>query len=296
MPAWNENNARGPYLTYSNLSFDAISFARSITHRGYTGIVGVPRSGMIVASQVAVFLGLPLYSFDGKGIVAVGGGLRIQRAKPKIAKEKLLVLEDSCASGKSMTNVQSKLANESRRRKIEYGAIYASPATLPLLQVWHKTLPMPHWFEWNWPGSWYFNEMMNLGCDWDGILNRDFTAEEDDDGKLYTKTMMEMEPLLVTNPIDIKFIVTARLEKYRPYCQYWLKRHGMNVQNLVMGPWSTKEERQGNCMGSWKADRLADLGCHLYVESCPVQARVISTRLDIPVICPVLGRSLYKGD
>lgn len=294
MHVWNENNSRGPYLTYADLSRDSIDFARSVTHRGYTGIVGVPRSGMIAASQVAVFLGLPLYAYDERqGITPIRAGLRLQRKPATTVKEKLLVLEDSCASGASMGKAKARLSQESSH--LEFGAIYATPRTLELLDVWHRELPMPHWFEWNWPGSWYFNDKMSLGTDWDGILNRDFTPEEDDDGALYTKTMMGMTPQLVIKPIDIKFIVTARLEKYRPYCEYWLKRHGMKVQHLIMGPWATKQEREGNCMGTWKAKMLAQHAVRLYVESCPTQARVISRKLNIPVICPALGKSLYRG-
>ena len=294
MHVWTETNSRGPYLTYADLSRDSIDFARSITHKGYTGIVGVPRSGMIAASQVAVFLGVPLYSYDERlGISPISAGMRLKNLTTTRQPEKLLVLEDSCATGHSMTKAKKRLANDSRN--LEYGAIYATPGTLSLLNVWHRQLPFPHWFEWNWPGSWHFNNTMSLGTDWDGILNRDFTREEDDDGPLYTKTMMEMQPLLVTKPIDIKFIVTARLEKYRPYCEYWLKRHGMKVQNLIMGPWATQQERKGNCMGTWKASMLAQHDVRLYVESCPAQAYAISLKLDIPVICPALGKSIYKG-
>jgi len=295
MHTWTAENGRGPYLTYADLSRDSIDFASAIAGKGYTGIVGVPRSGLIAASQVAVFLGLPLLTLNPAGRVqTVGGGLRMKKKAAVLpSNKKLLVLEDSCASGRSMRNVKDKLKHDNRT--VEYGAIYATPHTTDLLDVWHKELPLPHWFEWNWPGNWYFNAHLGLGCDWDGILNRDFTAEEDDDGDLYIKTMMDMTPSLVVSPIKLGFIVTARLEKYRSYCEYWLKRNGMQVDKLIMGPWATKEERAGRCMGSWKADMLEEHGVGLYIESCPAQARVISRRRDTPVICPVLGKSLVRG-
>lgn len=281
-------------MTYADLSQDSLDFARSIASKGYTDIIGVPRSGMIAASQVAVFLGLPLHTINAVGkIQPIGGGLRMKHHQPSTNHKKSLVLEDSCASGRSIRDVKDKLKNNSSR--LDYAAIYASPQTTSLLNLWHKTLPLPHWFEWNWPGNRYFNNQLRLGCDWDGILNRDFTAEEDDDGDLYTKTMLGMTPSLIVSPIKLGFIVTARLEKYRAHSKYWLKRNGMQVDKLIMGPWATKEERAGNCMGTWKADMLEKHKVGLYVESCPVQARVISRRRDIPVICPALGKSLVRG-
>ena len=97
-----------------------------------------------------------------------------------------------------------------------------------------------------------------------------------------------------TQGTHIYAIITARLEKYRPWTEDWLRQHGITYDNLVMGPWVDKEERAKFCLGTYKADHCERLGIGMFVESCPVQSQIIKARRYQPVLCPALGGSIAK--
>lgn len=241
-------------------------------------IVGVARSGMLPATVIATHLHCPLYVLDhvqgtlnnvGTGRRATGMGQDCKN---------IYIVDDSVWSGDASNRAYKFISEAFPGKNVRHVALYGNPATkTPEWSYVHNMVPV-HFFEWN-----YMNTFFSGGqaYDMDGVLCRDFTTEEDDDGPLYIKTIENMKPCSnrpLRGPITI---ITARLEKYRPQTEAWLKRHGFEVEKLIMGPWATKEERAKHCMGTWKAGELLQNcpGKNTFVESCKVQADVMRKKL-----------------
>jgi hypothetical protein len=89
----------------------------------------------------------------------------------------------------------------------------------------------------------------------------------------------------------IRSIVTARLEKYRPETLAWLDRWSLQCDELVMGPWSTIDERRRlYTAAQFKGRVYQDSDCQVFVESCPKQAEAIATATGKRVICPATSQ------
>jgi orotate phosphoribosyltransferase len=121
--------------------------------------------------------------------------------------------------------------------------------------------------------------------DIDGILCRDPTPEENDDGERYREFLSEVEPNLVPNQ-RIGNLVTSRLEKYRPETERWLDEHGIRYDTLTMIDLPSKQARQerGN-HARHKANVYESTDGSLFIESDPRQAAAIMKRTGKPVFC-----------
>ena len=75
-------------------------------------IVGIPRSGMFVANYIALLMNKPMTDFDGliEGRIMSSG--RTKNTNTNIMKidecKKILIIDDSVASGKSMDDCKRK--------------------------------------------------------------------------------------------------------------------------------------------------------------------------------------------
>ena len=283
----------GPYISWQQFNQDILDFSDSIKGKGYDAVIGVPRSGMVVASQMSIRLGVPLYSLGECGPIYLGGGLRVRRRSESPEPRKALLVEDSTASGYSFKEAVAWMDETMQSWNVHKAAIYATESQLPNLNEWHRELELPHWFEWNLLWNKFVMENWKVGVDFDGILCPDFTPGEDDDGWRYLDAIKKSR-CLVPAGTHIHAIITARLEKYRPWTEEWLEKHGVTYKHLVMGKWATKEERANHCLGSYKARECDKLDVGLFVESCPVQSQVIKNLRPHPVLCPALGGSIAK--
>jgi hypothetical protein len=89
----------------------------------------------------------------------------------------------------------------------------------------------------------------------------------------------------------VKLIVTARLEKWRPQTEAWLRRHGINFGEIAMGPWPTLAVRKAaRDVHKFKAYCLAHSSCYAFAESDPWQAEQICRLASKPVLCPAARR------
>jgi len=181
--------------------------------------------------------------------------------------------------------------------KILTAAIYAHPQTLGLLDFAACSYAGPHYLEWNLFNTVHLDPTYHsgTGTDLDGILCRDFTAEEDDDGPRYLAAMRTMLPLHRPDRLPVPLIATARLERYRAETEAWLRRSGIRWQRLVMGPWATRAERDAGYPANViarKVDAIQAASVGLFIESDPHQAQAIRQGAGIPVLCPKLEKVL----
>jgi orotate phosphoribosyltransferase len=103
--------------------------------------------------------------------------------------------------------------------------------------------------------------------------------EVDHDEAKYLEWMATVKPLIQpVNPLG--YIVTGRLEKYRPQTEAWLARHGITFKQLIMFEAAQSNEERNSRhheVIAYKAANYAKLKSTLFVESCDHQAEQIAS-------------------
>jgi uncharacterized HAD superfamily protein len=244
-------------------------------------VVGIPRSGMIPAAMIATHLQLPLADVVGYGKGIVHG----RSGEPAPMGKRVLLVDDSCNKGRAMARAVSLLPKGTKITRLAvFGPYQVEPSSV--CDLWFEVVHGPRAFAWNMQKH---IRLPRWGFDFDGVLCRDNTKEENDDGPRYAKFLRDVEPLFIPQR-PIGHIVTGRLERYRPETEAWLARHGIQFEALHMTPFHSKAERMqamkfAGGRGGWKARLVKDLGVEFFMESCPKQASIIAREVGIPVWC-----------
>lgn len=251
-------------------------------------IVGIPRSGMLLANMIALKLNLPLtdlYSFVENRPVK-GGSTRVSaRAElgaPQSAAH-ALVIDDSVALGRSIAKAKEIVTAAGVTTRLTWCVAYVAPGVEHIVDLHFESVPFPRVFEWN---VMHHPLLASFCVDIDGILCRDPLAHENDDGSEYIGFMSEVAPLL-TPSYPIGHLVTSRLEKYRPQTERWLADAGIPYNKLHMLDCPDGETRRRlKLHGSFKAKVYAGLrDTLLFIESEPRQAEEICRLSGKPVLC-----------
>ncbi len=278
------------FKTISNLCADITHWIERDGH-DYDCIVGVPRSGLLVANIMALRLDLPmsdLESFLNGRLIQSGHRMRNRDFSNYFeTRRKILVVDDSIYTGRAMVEVKERLASVMHLHDITLGAVYVVTEERHLVDTYFQVLPRIRFFEWN-----LFTSLLKYVCfDMDGVLCQDPTEEQNDDGVRYQQFMREAKPLYLPK-FELDTIVTSRLEKYRPETDAWLEAHGVKTQRLLMLDAPDKETRQRtNGALAHKLKIYKDSYYHLFVESDPVTARKLAMLSGKPVYC--VGDSVY---
>ncbi|MBI4456234.1 MAG: orotate phosphoribosyltransferase [Acidobacteria bacterium] len=257
-------------------------------------IVGIPRSGLLAANLLALHLNLPLTDLEGflEGrLLQQGGRLEASRDCSMLQHiKKVLVVDDSVASGRQMLAARERLAKASLPYEIMYGAIYVFPAARSKVDLFLEVVAAPRVFEWNLMR----HNFLETGCvDIDGVLCRNPTEEENDDGPRYENFLKGMEPLVVPTT-QIGWLVTCRLEKYRELTEQWLATHKIRYKELIMMNFPDKAARLAyGSPGRFKGQVYRSVGAEIFIESCPDQAREIAQQAGKAVICMSSRAILY---
>lgn len=252
-----------------------------IDRRQFDCVVGIPRSGMIPASIIATHLQMPLASPEGYAAGIIHG----RSGAPAQAGRRVLLVDDSCNKGRAMTRAVKLLPRGTQAIRLAvFGPYQVDPASV--CDIWFETVRGPRVFAWN---MLKHIRLPRWGFDFDGVLCRDNTKAENDDGPRYADFLMSAEPLFLPQR-PIGHIITGRAEKYRGETEAWLRRHGVQFESLTMTPWHTKAERMSAMKftggrGAWKAEQARRLGVEMFIESCPKQAGIIAREAQIPVFC-----------
>ena len=253
-------------------------------------IVGIPRSGIIPAYLIALFLNKKVCTLNEfiNNLEPLNGHTRPIREndkKIKNKKQKVLIVDDSIHSGKSIEEVKKQITNNLNLNQydIQYCAIYALKKSKNKVDYYFDIVSTPRMFQWN-----YLNHPnANVSCfDMDGVLCVDPTEEQNDDGEKYIDFILNAKPLYIPS-FRINSIVTSRLEKYRPQTEQWLKENNVQYDNLYMLNLETAEERRiKNCHADFKAKiYLQKEDCVYFIESSRTQAEEIAKLTGKQVIC-----------
>lgn len=249
-------------------------------------VVGIPRSGLIPADMIALLKHLPLTDINGlinQTIYPAGDRMDV----PDDFFEqplRILIVDDSINKGGQLKVTKEELAQHLGNKPYQFFflTIYATPASKHKVDFCFETVPLPRVFSWNLLQSWIYKESC---VDLDGVLCKDPTEEENDDGERYLHFIENAPPLHLPSE-KIKYIITSRLERYRAPTEAWLEKHGVVYDKLYMLDLPTAEERRRLMVhAKFKADIYSKTDTILFIESARWQAAEINAIAQKPVFC-----------
>jgi orotate phosphoribosyltransferase len=265
------------YISYQQLVQDCHAFARSLPP--VRAVAGVPRSGLIPASLIALELNVPMIAVE----------TLIEHEHPEIPLPRrgfqnrvedgmILVVDDTCASGR-----QADKLRELVKSPVKLAAIYVEDRPKICVDYYHAKLPgFAQFYEWT-----MFHDDNNrlILVDMDGVLCEDWSGENEDAyAERYLEFLANVKPRRIpTQPL--RGIVTNRLQRHRPQTEAWLAKHGIEYGSLTMSPNATFAERdRANDAAARKAQAyLNDPESVLFIESDDLQALQIARRTGRPV-------------
>lgn len=247
-------------------------------------IVGIPRSGIMAAGIIALYLNLPFVDIDK---FVQGGNLKTgttRKCKSWIRSvneaKHVLVVDDSVSSGKAISEAKELLKNSSC--KFTYLAIYALAASLGKVDIYFERCEQPRMFEWNFMHHW----ALEYCCmDIDGVICEDPTFIQNDDGRRYEEFLNTAVPkFLPTQKVGV--LVSSRLEKYRGQTEQWLSKYAIEYNDLeLMQNVTAKERAAEGRHAEYKAKIYKDSDAILFFESNYDQALEICNLSGKPVFC-----------
>ena len=284
------------FITTSQLMDDAKALA-SMLPADTSRIVGVSRSGLCAATMVAMLLHRPLSIVrQTQGdMIDAGNGWRLSGNNKDHGR--VVVIDDTTLTGNSFDRVLP-IVRKTYPDCLS-AAIYVNPGARFKPDFYVRELAWPHFLEWN-----VFNSIITpqMAVDFDGILCHDCSRGDDDDGERYLRFLAETKPRYLIRKVSIPLVVTARLEKYRPQTMEWLRRHGVSVGKLVMGPWANNAERAKADIAAYKAEHFREFISRrhrikppVFVESDRRQAERIAKLAHGIVLCPAAGQC-FRGE
>lgn len=251
-------------------------------------IVGVPRSGMLVANMLALDLNLKVTDVEGfcsNRPLTPENTRSIPRSRfdtPREARH-VLVIDDSVSSGQSMREVRRQVGEAGRAQRVTYCAVYSTIAAPADVDVSLEVVPDPRTFEWNI----LHRPLLEKFCvDIDGVLCVDPTDAQNDDGDAYLAFLATASPLALPT-YRVGHLVTSRLEKYRAQTEDWLASHGVEFKHLHMLDLPDAQTRRRlGCHAQFKAQVYRECAeTVLFVESEREQARKIALESGKTALC-----------
>jgi len=240
-------------------------------------IVGIPRSGLIIASIIAVKLGKPLATPE---MVYEKNVWMSSHCMPGPSFNSFLLIEDSTVQGLTLDKVRNDLRLRFPDAKITCGSLIVTDASFRKVDLFYKRTNGPIAFEW---GIMHLRPAPKVAMDLDGVLCENCPEGVDSDDSKYDQWVNEARPFLIPG-YEIDFVVTNRLEKYRPQTETWLKKHGVKYRALLMWDLPDKKLRTGK-HAEHKVEMVTKARPDILLESSENEALEVWRRTGIPTIC-----------
>ncbi len=267
------------FKTYDNLYNDIKKNISKIPN-DIDLVVGVPRSGMIPAYMIGFMKNLQVVSLNE---FLAGNICKIGERPLNPSGKNVLVVDDTCCSGKAILKVKSMLQGCKNNYNIRYLCVYSTNEAISNIDISLMNLKLPRMFQWN-----YLNHIniQNSCFDMDGVLCEDPIEEQNDDGENYIDFIKNAKAKFIPK-YKIYAIVTSRLEKYRVHTEKWLADNGVMYEKLYMLNLPDKETRiRLNAHASFKSKIYRKLkNTKYFYESDRNQAKAIHDNTGKPVIC-----------
>ena len=244
-------------------------------------IVGVPRSGMIAALMLAETMNKRVADLDafiaGQHMSSGGRGRNIRPGMPG----KVLIIDDTVNQGVQMAKVRERLEPLKESYNFLFGCIYAegrdAKAQVDLFLVDNYREGEDRWtlYEWNILHH-YKSRSQAMIWDIDGLLCKEPPDERQT--AAYEAYLPKAVPMIIPTT-KIGMVCTYRLDKYRKQTEDWLRRHGIDYEQLVMAP-NRHQDPAAFKAAAYRSDRW-----QLFMESNDKQAARIHDLTGKPVYC-----------
>jgi orotate phosphoribosyltransferase len=285
------------FKSYADLEADVIHLLPKLP-RDIDLVVGIPRSGIAPAAMISLHLNVPMTDLNGlfEGRIMANGQRKMRRSVPEDLHERplnVLIVDDAVGKGVQLRRIREDLAARNLKHNLKFAVIYATSVGEALVDYYSRKLPpLRHFFAWNIIHHYGVHQWC---FDMDGVLCRDCLVEEDDDGPRYRAFLTDCEPLFLPTG-KVGWIITSRLEKYRPETEDWLLRHGVQYETLLMHPARTLEERRSSGGGGpFKGNYYKTLPAGMFIESNLAEAETIARTAGKHVFC-VDARMMVSPD
>lgn len=251
----------------------------------YDMIVGIPRSGLLVANMIALKLGKPLTTPDhfarGKYWLSVHVHQGIDMGK----RLKVLLVDDSINSGATMQESIQAMRAAGMSMDVTKAALIVSNEKKPLVDLYYRYVRHPRVFEWNMLHRRIasYHEQGKIAVDMDGVLCENCPPHVDLVESEYRNWIRTAKPYLIPS-FEINAIVSGRLEKYREDTVKWLADHNVRYNELVLWQIESKNQRNDG-FAKHKIEALYRIKPTLFWESNFNQADLIWKKTKIPVLC-----------
>jgi orotate phosphoribosyltransferase len=298
---WTGRKPKLEWVSNAKLMRDSARLAGMMPH-DLSGVIGLPRSGMLPATEIATRLHVPLFMMTQSGPF-LSDWETSRGSQP--GNGVYAVVDDTVYSGTAMSRASDLL------KKLGWPflrvAVYVTPWGASSVDLYAQVLPPPHLLEWNVPnvcgasGVWELDDARNrvwgggLAWDMDGVICEEAQAPDHDEAA-YLRWLCSARPLLIPRKVmqgteyNCPLIVTGRIERFREETLAWLKRYGVKCQRLVMHPASSMAERDKMAdVAVMKGREFANSPCGIFLESERVQCEEIHRISKKPVICVTTG-------
>lgn len=262
-------------------------------------VIGIPRSGMIVASAISELINVPLIDLESfiheQNPV---GGHRLELFKDK-KTNKVLVVDDTCYSGRAINEAKSKLS-KFKDYKFIYSAAYLEGFHPEAVDFFledvssYSKQDIQVIYEWN-IFNHYPHIMSRCIFDIDGVFCIEEGRPDDSQEEAYEDYIKNATPLFVPK-VPVGAICTYRIIKYKEITEEWLKKNGIRYGTLVM--FNASDWRERNFSGISPEMMKATIYKNnpqflLFIESNDREARRIHELSGKQVLC-IETNKLYQ--
>lgn len=272
------------FVTIDQASLWTMEWIKTFPDR-YDLIVGIPRSGMLIASIISLKLGKGLSTPE---LLTKGEFWHSSHIDEKLSLDQvnhILLVDDAVDTGRAMAAALKQIQSAGRKLKVTTASMLVKKETMAMVDLYHKVLEPPRAYEWNILhrkiASYWGNGV--LAVDMDGVLCGDCPRGVDQDEDLYLRWIKTARPYLIP-AFEIDAIVTNRLEKYRSETEQWLVRNNVRYGQLIMWDVPDKSDRKDG-FARHKIDELLRLKPDMFWESTWGQSQRIWRETRIPTLC-----------
>ncbi len=277
------------YVTIADLSKLIMKNVYRIPH-DIDLVVGVPRSGLLPANIISLYLNVRLTDIDSFVQHRVYNSGYRMKSREECPIKKVLVVDDSVQSGRAIMEAKRKLMELGNEYEILYLAPIVTSEGAALVDIYFTVIDEFRLFEWN---IFHHRSLSNACLDIDGVLCKDPVT--DDDGPMYREFLKTAQPLFIPT-VPVKTLVSCRLEKYRELTEKWLSEHNVQYEELIMLDFPDKVARmKWGRHGEYKASCYKKSGATLFIESSAKQAEIIARISRKPVLCVQTNKLLDYG-
>jgi uncharacterized HAD superfamily protein/hypoxanthine-guanine phosphoribosyltransferase len=273
------------YISYSDLVNDIKKNLNKVHKGNYDLVVGIPRSGMMPAYIIALFLNTHVTDFESfienkpleSGLTR---NIKYSLKKAHDAK-RILLVDDTISSGKQLS-IKKERIPENLKSTVTSLAIYSTTDT-NLVDIYFEMVGYRRLYEWNV----FHRDYLKKAClDIDGVLCFDPTEEQDDDGSEYINFIDNAKPYFIPS-YKVHSLVTNRLEKYRSQTESWLKKYNVKYDHLIMLDVPNKSSKYNSGMHlDHKANYFnSNKKLEVFIESSYKEAVYIMNKTGKPVLC-----------